>query len=290
MLRRILCALFLSTALFAQAPLMLGVLEDSMGPREQDPHVRFIRALFYKTDSEWKAFPADCTTAECLAKLATDFPRESAWTIAFDAKNIGEVHSRIPTEITAASRAGQQDLLDRDKAPTVGQRTETFSGFLGEPVLRPLVAVSEPNVNDPDQWKPVLLDATSAAKIRRAFRTKFPRITNCETEEIHNYADAEIKVLRSYRSQTGWRLVHTSLDGCDVDDMRGDGLNDEWFTLDPGGTARYLASALVLVDAGDYDHSGHSQLLFMIDDYNRGGYVLFYDEFRKSVTFAYRFH
>ena len=45
-----------------------------------------------------------------------------------------------------------------------------------------------------------------------------------------------------------------------------------------------------LVDAGDYDNSGHSQLLFLIDDDNRGGYRFYYDDFQKEAAFEYTFH
>jgi hypothetical protein len=42
-----------------------------------------------------------------------------------------------------------------------------------------------------------------------------------------------------------------------------------------------------LVDAGDYDNNGRDELVFSIDRYNRGGYELFYDDFKKHATFEY---
>lgn len=47
---------------------------------------------------------------------------------------------------------------------------------------------------------------------------------------------------------------------------------------------------MMLVDAGDYDNDGESELLFAITDYNRGGYKLFYDKFTKSVEFKFNYH
>jgi hypothetical protein len=284
--------LLLSASLCAQnAPLMLGVLEDTPGSSADDPHHRDVRALFYKDGETWKAFPADCTSEACLQKLATDFPRETTWTIAFDGHKFGEAQSRIPLSIDLYSHVGQQLILTTAKSvPTMGVRTHDFEGFLGEPVLRPLVAVSAPNFKDPDLWKPAVVDAATAALVRGAFRRKYPKITDCEAEEVRGYADPDIHVMKAYSAKTGWRLVLTSLKGCDIDDLRGDGLGLEWFTIDPAGSAQFLHGGLVLVDAGDYDNSGHSQLLFMIDDYNRGGYTLYSDDFRKQATFEYSFH
>ena len=45
-----------------------------------------------------------------------------------------------------------------------------------------------------------------------------------------------------------------------------------------------------LVDAGDYDNDGKSEFLFCIDQYNRGGYKLFYDDFKKRAVFQFNYH
>ena len=288
--------LLLATSLTAQtAPLMLGVLEDTHRSFTDDPYYRSVRALFYKSGSDWKPFPNNCIGESCLLQLSKDFPRETTWTIAFDARPLGEVKSRIPAEIETYSRVGQQQILPnaypkKFPVPTVGVRTKEFAGFMDDPVYRPLVAISAPNFKDPDLWKPTTNDAAPTALVRAEFRRKHPKVTNCEVEEMRDYRDSEIKILKSYLAKTGWRLVATSFHGCDVDDLRGDGLNNEWFAIDPSGAAHYLQASLVLVDAGDYDNSGHSQLLFLIDDYNRGGYVLYYDNFQKEAVFDYSFH
>ena len=292
MIRSIFTLLLLSAALCAQAPpLMLGVLEDTAGNVADEPHHRSVRALFYKDGEAWKPLPSDCTSEGCLKKLATDFPRETTWTVAFDGRKIGEVQSRIPLSIELNARVGQQLILtDAKKVPTIGVRTHEFEGWMAEPILRPLVAVSQPNFKDPDAWKPATLDAETVALVRHEFHKKHAKITDCEAEEQREYRELDIHITKAYAAKTGWKLVLMSLKGCDVDDMRGDGLNMEWFTVDPAGKAHYFASNLVLVDSGDYDNSGHSQILFMIDDYNRGGYTLYYDDLRKSATFDYSFH
>jgi hypothetical protein len=292
MFRHILVTLLLSTALCAQsAPLMLSVLEDTPGSSADERHHRTVRALFYKDGDTWKALPSDCIGEDCLKKLATDFPAETTWTIAFDGRSLGPVQSRIPRSLELAARAGQQLMLtDAKKVPSVGLPTHEFEGWMGDTVLRPLVAVSAPNFKDPDVWKPAVLDAAATTLVRREFRRKHPKVTDCEAEEQHDYPDLDVHIVRAYAAKTGWQLVLASLKGCDVEDMQGDGLSLEWFTIDPSKAVQYLAGNLVLVDAGDYDASGHSQIIFMIDDYKRGGYTLFYDDFRKRASFEFNYH
>jgi len=289
---RLILVFFVATAsLCAQSsPLMLGVLEDRIGNYAGDPHYRSVRAVFYKDGADWKPFPTDCLQEDCLARLSADFPRETTWTIAFNGRPLGEVRTRVPIVLDSYSEAGSRHILTQGKLPTVGQPTDDFAGFAGEAVLRPLVAISQPNFKDPDLWKPVALDPSTTAIVRREFRKKYPKINDCEQEEVRDYQDSDIHVLSSYASKNRWRLVLVSLKGCDIDDLSGDGLSLVSFTIDPASTVHYLAKNLRLVDAGDYDNTGHSQLLFMIDDYNRGGYVLYSDDFQQHVTFEYSFH
>jgi hypothetical protein len=290
-MRRLVLILFFAAAVHAQStPLMLGVLEDTRGTHHEDPSYRSVRAVFYKDGPAWKPFDAHCVSEACLHKLATDFPRETTWTIAYDGRKLGQLKTRIPAAIDIYARVGQQQILTSGIIPAVGQRTDEFAGFQDEPVHRPLVAISEPNFKDPDVWKPVVLDAAAVALMKSAFRQKYPKITDCELEELRDYQDSDIMLAKTYAAKSGWRLISASIEGCDIDDLRGDGLKLEWFTIDPAGAVQYLNGNLRLVDAGDYANTGHSELLFMIDDYNRGGYVLYYDNFQKQAIFEYTFH
>jgi hypothetical protein len=45
-----------------------------------------------------------------------------------------------------------------------------------------------------------------------------------------------------------------------------------------------------LVDAGDYDSDGKSEVLFSIAEHNKGGYRLFYRNFTKRAEFAFHYH
>jgi hypothetical protein len=47
---------------------------------------------------------------------------------------------------------------------------------------------------------------------------------------------------------------------------------------------------MALIDAGDYDGDGKSELVFALSGYNYGGYQIFYDGLKKSATFDFSYH
>ena len=57
-----------------------------------------------------------------------------------------------------------------------------------------------------------------------------------------------------------------------------------------GATGALSGLKYVAVGAGDYDNDGKSELVFSIDDYNRGGYKLFYDDLSRSAIFEFNYH
>ncbi|HUY82895.1 MAG TPA: hypothetical protein VMU92_14300 [Acidobacteriaceae bacterium] len=64
----------------------------------------------------------------------------------------------------------------------------------------------------------------------------------------------------------------------------------QWYVFNPQGEIHFLGSAMWLVDAGDYDSSGKSALLFSLEGYNTGGYRLYYQEFKKNVEYVVHYH
>jgi hypothetical protein len=56
------------------------------------------------------------------------------------------------------------------------------------------------------------------------------------------------------------------------------------------GPSRYLGADLTLVDAGDYDADGVSELLFWQTKYNEDGYVLFDSSFDARCEYRWSYH
>jgi hypothetical protein len=99
-------------------------------------------------------------------------------------------------------------------------------------------------------------------------------------------------VTKAYSSKNGWSLIELNLTdyACDGPQDDGGAFNGQWYAIDPTANLRFLGTNMWFLDAGDYDDSGRSQLLFAIDGYNQGGYRLFYRNFTKSAEFSFNYH
>lgn len=277
-------------------PIILGVLEDLPGRYAGDPNFRAVRVLFRKNGTDWRALPSDCRTPECLKTISSSYPQEVTWMIAFDGKRLGEVKAHIKPEFRYYSEIGLQDLPTDSTVPTIGSRSIDYSGFLERPVFRPLVANSKPYFKDPDTWKPTQVSPDVSALLRQQFRKKFPKLcreTKPESGKLtpYLYHDDEVAIRKAYSSRRGWMVANLHLEGIACDDVEaGFDIDDPWFVVSPNKSITHLDSGIWLVDAGDYDNDGKSELVFSIDRYNRGGYELFYDDFKKHAIFEFGYH
>ncbi len=275
----------------------LGVLEDVPGRDAQHPEFRAVRVLFQKNGDEWQPFRSACRNAACLKATAAQYPREVVWTIAFDGKNLGQVTSRGPSEYRYPADVGLEEISSTSSVPTVGKRSQNYSGFVEVEVYRPLVAVSQANFEDWEVWKPAKLSAEMTVALRQQFRNKFPNVSNCSNPDENRlkpwqYRDDDIAIEKAYGSRKKWFVAGMKLTTyrCDGPIEGGGPFDIQWYVADPSGAINFLDSGLWLVDAGDYDRDGKSELLFAIDRYNVGGYELFYREFKKHATFQFIYH
>lgn len=87
-----------------------------------------------------------------------------------------------------------------------------------------------------------------------------------------------MSVIKAYSSNRHWLIAEVLLSGEECDGRPDEAFTSQWFVITPEQQVRFLGSDMWLVDAGDYDHDGKSELVFSIDGDNRGGYKLFYDD------------
>jgi hypothetical protein len=278
--------------------LTLGVLEDRPGTYAGESSVRVVRAIFEKLGSEWQSFPNHCKDVQCFDSLPKLYPKEVHWTVAFDGRNLGNVTGRTLADFRGLAAVGLEKIISSGEVPTVGDRLEKYSGFLFVPVYRPLVAISRPYFRDPDKWHPFRPSPSAISSVRQQFQNRFPKVQNCRNQNDGTlipwkYRDENIQVIASYSSNNGWSLVDLKLAGWTCDGPQEDEDSPfigQWFVVEPSGVTRHLASGMWLVDAGDYDNNGKSEVLFAVVGYNQGGYRLFYQDFSKSAEFTFRYH
>ncbi len=247
---------------------------------------RVIRPAFERTPSGWKE--AD----------PSSLPPSMKWTIAFDGKNLGQVESKA--DANGGLTPFQTILTSTAAIPSVGSPSEKFAGVLANPTMkvrRPLVTVSKPYFQDPDGWKRTKLNDEIAASVRKAFRRDYPHADRCKDEQIAQknwkFPDSALSLPVAYASNKHSFLVEASLNAgeCGYVDDPNDPLSGPWFFVSPDGAVRRIGSFMELLDAGDYDNDGHSEVVFFLSQgENTDGFVLFDSSFGKPVTFTWSYH
>ena len=281
-----------------QADLILGVLEDIPGDQAGGADFRAVRAIFHKDGAEWRSFPTKCASYLDLKSLPRFYPKGMAWTIAFDGRDLGEVQAETPTEFASYAETGIERITSHGEIPTVGKKSPDYAGFFSTtPVYRPLVAVSKPNFSDPDQWRRAQPSPDRVVTARRQFQNRFSKASNCRNPDenvprLWKYGDEDIKMNKAYSSRDDRLLIELKLTGwaCDGPLGFGDAFDGQWYFVDPQGSVKFLGSDMWLVDAGDYDNDGKSEILFSIRGYDKGGYRIFYQDFSRSAEFVISYH
>ena len=269
-----LCTFLLAAAAFdaiaqspTAAPIVVGVLETP----DCGPSTRAVRPLFVRLAAGWVSLSDTGVTV--------NHPMPDEWEIAFDGRDRGRVHT-VP-------RGGEATLRP---TPPAG----LFEGWCSPPELRPLVVVSAANFEDPDQWKPARLSDGELGSLLAPLVGERDSAFNCprdvEKAEPFRPRVADLEVTQAYRDRRGRTIagvrLRRSLYRCDFL-FEGAWLT-HWFEL--GASPHRIGTDLDLVDAGDYDRDGASELIFWQGAYNRDGYVLVTGDLRRRVEHAWSYH
>ena len=280
----------------------VGLLEDDrrqldrLGRWDATPVPgRTIAPAFQKTGDGWKSI--------------INLNHNVSWIVAFDGKNLGRVESEPVPQADLGNVTGPTGihsiLTPAKELPVVGKPEGRFSGSYGKLVRRPLVVVSKPNFSDPDEWKPRAIPNGVIEEVRSSFHRTFRHLRQCDAsgealKDDWSIPASEIVVSKSYGSTKHEYIVETSVfhnkclfnvDGEGFQSMGG----NQMFFVSPDHKAVFLGLQWELVDAGDYDGDGKSEVIFQVAegkdiDIETEGYVLFYDDFRRSVRFVWQNH
>lgn len=218
------------------------------------------------------------------------------FTLAFDGRSLGTVDTRDPGihhEYYSFRRDHLLDVVSHTPLPRIPNRLRRFEGWCSVPEVRPVVAVNSDHYEDPESWKPF----TPGSDVRAALLKQFRGIVGIAYECQHatgrdipfHYTARDLVVQAAYRNAKGREIValalRSSLAACDPYGFDPQYRN-HWFIMD--SVPKHLGDGLDLVDAGDYDGDGHSELIFWTDGEQMGGYVLLYDDLSKRAEFIWR--
>ena len=270
--------------------MMIGVLEQPQSCSGVKPKPA-VRLLFGKSDGNWAVLKTKkSTTPFTLNRID--------WTAAFDGKNIGEVTSEEPTNEVADDWTYPRDYLQRIKSISgrieITNPKDRFIGWCGAPTIRPVVLVSQPNYRDPDAWSPFKPDSTMRKKLFKEFKRTAGKAPLCYIKDNEyfpfKYEANNLKFLKSYKSNKGM-LIQVTLDRpyTRCNDELGEGASPRWFYV-RGSMISFIGDGMELVDAGDYDGDGKSEILFWYSGYDKDGYILFYDDLTKKSEFLWIYH
>ncbi|HXQ39715.1 MAG TPA: hypothetical protein VN821_00510 [Candidatus Udaeobacter sp.] len=293
-------ALILLAGVTAAAParagdsIVVGVLENlspNLQARIQQAYgtaaTSVVRVAFRRAADGWVAFPDDIGNLDQLQSASQQFPASLDWTIAFDGKSLGRIESARPKQWLAFSDIGLHFLLAGERVPHVGNPGSDFAQWGADgAVYRPLILVSAPNVQDPDGWQRAAGDDSLVRSGMDSFRAAVQK----ENTKF-KLEDGKGELLKAYRSRSGSLLFALIVTGQAPapDEVPGPEWSPHWFVTDSSGQVRFLGSELLLIDAGDYGGDGHSELIFAKSSYDYDGYLMFYDDFRRSAAFGWNY-
>ncbi len=220
------------------------------------------------------------------------------WTVAFDGRSLGTIRTIGGDDLTEAEWSYPRDhritLDPASVVPAVRNAEQRFGGQCSVPVNRPLVLVAPPNVSDPDRWTPVTLGSSNVHRLFVDFTHAAGAAEHCPRDPDasvgFDYSSADVRIVRGFRDRVGRTLVALRLDprrnGCDG--VVGEEWSTYWFLVTEG--VRSLGANLELVDAGDYDGDGRSELLFWYGGVNEDGYTLVAGGLAQRVDFRWSYH
>lgn len=278
----------------APNPVVIGVLET---PQCREGQPVGARLLFAKVGGRWESLDQEKTYPPGFDPVASD------WIVALDGRKLGSLKLSDPSPGKPSikewnyGRDKLYRLVEPSKAPKVRNTGSSFHGWCNAPENRPLVLVSRSNFEDPEGWKPFQPDSALQARLFPFFRIAVGQFNAClcnkeyEFERPWDYTPDDLVLHRSYRSKAGLEIVSLGLDlrKPHCDNMSDPFWGSQWFLVRED-RIDFLGSQMELVDAGDYDRDGRSELLFWHAAYDKDGYRLIYDDFRQSEDFFWSYH
>jgi hypothetical protein len=298
----------------ADTPVILGMVEertidefDQTTRKVVTTYETSLRIVFQKNDTGW--------TPVCPSKPEYSRPQdchfsnpenERTWDVIYRGRIVGQVKTSGWRNGRFYKNAGLLRIVS-EPVPRVGSRSKEFAGWVDRDVYRPLVALISPAKAKSDRWKEVPSTRGDLNTVWPPFAKIIKEIPNCEFAEPGRptgkpapLKSQNVEVFRVLVSGRGDRLIGARVKATNEDKYSGCGgfTSDLWFfsrkksTVLPlvAGSLKGWRFAFAPIDFGDFDGNASPEGLFWFSGYNEDGYVLFTENFQKSVRFAWLYH
>jgi hypothetical protein len=293
--------------------IVIGFLENQekdLGYKENTNNI-FLRVAFNRTIYGWNSFSSpeeDYPSGKCLKFCQNNTSqKQTGWIVIFNGKTIGNIKTLRPYETNYISETCICDVDKHKTLPRISPPSLDFSGWIGQPVYRPLVVLKKPYYADPEKWSKTDPPKDIWVLVLKEFRKVIDKVRtlkeqNNVTMEI-SYEDKDILLSGAYVSNKGEYLLslhlNPDLTKHDVTVLGFNEWSDHLFYITQDRFVKLLIvnhrdndsyAELKFLDAGDYDDDGRSEIIYFLSSYNEDGYVLFYDGFFRNEVYTWSYH
>jgi hypothetical protein len=249
----------------------VGVLEDwpvlsaqNTDAKNEQKYEPRVRPLFIKIDqNKWQAAPRPGDE-----NPPAQLPKAFSWDVCFSGRGEGQLTAMLISD-GIPTTTPPYILRSEDRAPWRTRRSGDYAGWLPSPVYKPILLMSSLNSSckDPEKWKQAGQEKARAklpamsSVLREAFAKGGPGTTTYE------FADKDVKIFKSWLSpkQGIFAAIKTRPKDNTI----------EMFRIAADGNVSYLGRDMMLVDAGDFDGDGSTEILFKRRAEKRDVYEIF---------------
>jgi hypothetical protein len=278
----------------AEAAQMIAVLQDVA--RDVDgPNRTGLRLGFAANADGWSAICKSDSNNVCLFQA----PAVSQWQVRAGGKELGKITSQgwFDPSLGAANGLLRVTTLT---SLFVGPRSNVFAGWLDKPVHHPLMALANPLPQETPKWTRIRAadaDARTMLPLLARVRPLVPDCSSGEPAKGRALTADDVHVGEVWQSASGERLISANLkpERVKACDYTADLLADVWAHDDGHSLVSAIPSLSeketthALIDAGDFNADGKEEFLFFLGGYNEDGFILVYDQFRRSARFSWSY-
>jgi hypothetical protein len=241
-----------------------------------------VRLSFQKQGNSW--IPLD----------SEKFQKYNKWSVLERAQVIGQVVSGDMEKSGRYMDSGAQRPGDLPAEALKGERGLQFSGWAGCPVYKPAVLSVAAPKDDREGWARVSPNIKLTPRLFRIIKENVGDLYR-ETDsgnELFDYKIGDLHAVEQYSSKHNRNILAFRFKpGSGAQDITG-GSSEAlyWVSLSSGSAPKFMGAGLKLIDFSDYDSDGATEFLFWLSGYNLDGYKIFWNGFKNSETFSWKYH